>query len=172
MFRVRVPLLSPIWLQFRPPLKRVESGNRQTPSGRLVPSFIELFDGFPPIRCGLNNGRSSDQIRLGGRSRKVLGTADCTIAMRCCSSSAGAFSAVLALPTYADGLYFFISAATCCDTSIEICLDLTDPPVMWGFLTCEGFLTCVGLCASGLSCRHSLNSRHCACVSFLYSWCL
>ena len=63
--------------------------------------------------------------------------------MRCCLSSAAILSAMFVLPTCADGLYFFILAATCCATSAEICLDLVGPPVAQGFLTCE----C--LCASG-----------------------
>ena len=135
--------------------------------------FIVLFEDFSPVGCRLNKivGRL---IGLGWvvGAAKCLETADCTITMRCFSSSAEAFPSVLALPMYADGLYFCISAATCCDTSIEICLDLTGPPVMRGFLTCEGFLTCVSLCASGISCHHSLNSQCCSCVSFLYLWCL
>ena len=67
------------------------------------------------------------------RAAKCLEMADCTMAIRWSSSSAEALPSVFVLPACVDGLYFFILAATCCDTSIEICLDLTGPPVKWGF---------------------------------------
>ena len=92
-----------------------------------------------------------------------LATADSTIDIRCCSSSAVALSTVFVLLLCADLLYFCILAATCCDTSVEICLDLVGLPGTRGFSTYEG------LCASGLFCRHSLNSWRCSCVSFLHS---
>ena len=60
-----------------------------------------------------------------------------------------AMSTVFVLSTCADLVY---SAATCCDTIVEICLDLLGLPGTQGFLTYEG------LCASGLFClRHLLH---------------
>ena len=93
------------------------------------------------------------------QAAKCLETADSTMAIRWTSSSVEALPSGFVLPACVDGLYFFILAATCCETSIEICLDLPGPPVTRAFLACGGFLACVGLCASGLFCHHSLSSR-------------
>ena len=83
---------------------------------------------------------------IGLRILKCSATADCTIDLRCWSSSA-VVSTVFVL-SHAEVVYFCISAATCCDTSIEICLDLL------GLLGAWGFFATAGLCASGLFCCH------------------
>ena len=54
---------------------------------------------------------------------KCSAIADCTIDLRCWLSSAVGVSTVFVL-SHADVVYFFIMAATCCDTSIDIYLDL------------------------------------------------
>ena len=107
-----------------------------------------------------------DGVGLGGAVggvAKYLAMADCTTDIRYCSLFGADFCAVSVVLTSADLLSFCISAATCFETSVEICLDHVDLSVPWGFLIYEG------LCASGLFCRHSLSSRHCSCISFLYS---
>ena len=49
------------------------------------------------------------------RAAKCLETADCTMAIRWSSLSAEALPSGFVLPACVDGLYFFISAATCCE---------------------------------------------------------
>ena len=98
---------------------------------------------------------------LGGVA-KCVAKVDCTIDMRCCSWAAVVLSAVFMLLTCVDLLYFCISAATCCDTSVEICLDLVDLPGTWGFLTYEG------LCASSLVTTHSIHGVVLALVSCIH----
>ena len=98
--------------------------------------------------CGLG--------RVIGAVVKCLATADCTTDIRYCSSFGAAFCAASVVSMCADLLSFCISAATCFETSVEICLDCDDLLGPWGFLVYEG------LHASGLFCRHSLNSWHCS----------
>ena len=113
------------------------------------------LDGGEEVSYGLG--------RIGGGVEICLATADCTTDIRYCSSFAAAFCAVSVVPTCVDLLSFCISAATCFETSVEICLDHVDLSGPQGFLTYEG------LCVSGLFCHHSLNSRCCLHISFLYS---
>ena len=104
--------------------------------------------------------------RVVGGVAKCLAMVDCTTDIRYCSLFGADFCAVSVVSMFVDLLSFCISAATCFETSVEICLDCIDLSVPWGFLTYEG------LCASGLFCHHLLNSRRCSCISFLYSLCL
>ena len=84
------------------------------------------LDGGEEVSCGLG--------RLRGVA-KCLATADCTTDIRYCSSFAAAFCAVSAVSMCADLFNFCISAATCLETSVEICLDCVDLLGTRGFLT-------------------------------------
>ena len=89
-----------------------------------------------------------------GGVAKGLATAACTTDIRYCSLFCADLEdgAVVAVSTFMDWLNFCISAATCFETSVEICLDHVVLSVPRDFLVNND------LCASGLFCRHLPSS--------------